>query len=554
MATTTTRRPNKTLSTTGITLVGASKFHLALNDDSDASYGSCAPTSFGAVTFGSPALDPTDVVVNVVLRLRLGRVDDCSVFCQFRVGPAPFVTLIPPPASGLSDGLPVTVSSAPLTGFTAAQVNAGLEVDLQALGLHSVAIIEAYLDVTHVSTPTVTVTAPVGSSAVSNPTVTWNETGDSPQSRFQVKVFSQSQYEGVGFDPETSGAVYDSGVQTGSQRTFTPVENLTNGGSYRFYVKAAQTVGTVTQWSAWSFSTSTISVAAPAVPTITVEEDDALARIKITVTDVAASGSSSGYGAGLYGAGPYGGGGSGSGTDWQFVTVQRTADGGVTWENVRSATRATVFGDTFVVFDYESCNSQPVQYRAQAIGTSGGGDIASDWSSSSASVMWASLLTWLKAPTTPALNSPVKINQIPTLTRRMPQGVFDIARRRDPIVVSDIRHLSEGTITFAVEDTSAMVALDALLNDSETLLLQTPETDGWGCRYIAVGDIAENRVITKASEDARYFDCPFIEVTSPVGDVVGGSITWADVLALYATWDDVLAANTSWTELLERTP
>lgn len=521
----------------------------ATSDDDDTTFvKQNAAGAFAKVQFASFTVPTGAVVTGLVVRLRMR---------------AQAATLVPLLVNGNAFGFQLSPNVGPgwrtettfaVGGFSAQSVANGIALQWNANDEFDVA--EAYLDVSYATRPTVEILQPSGPVETSQPTIEWQS--DSLQAEYQVKIFSEEQFDAAGFDPTTSGALYDSGVQLGADEELVATSvNLTNGVTYRFYVRIAQMNDADPQWSQWAFVEEPMDAPVPTVPGITAVPDDTFARIKLTLTDDFTPPPTGGYGSGPYGSGPYGGGGGGGGggssDSWQFVTVQRSADGGLNWDPVRNATRAQVFGDTFVVYDYESCNGTDVIYRAQAINVAGGGDVASDFSTPTSAVHWSSLSTWLKSPTFPAANTTVRINELPTLTRRQPKGSFDVEARTDPVVVFGQRKLVEGTVTFVTDALSERDAIELLLNRSETLLLQTPPADDFGCRYLAFGDSDENRIVRLSTETPRLIVCPFQEVLAPVGDIVGTGISWQTVLDRFATWNDVGSGVATWEALLELT-
>lgn len=521
MTTTVTLNPASTVTSAGITLFGgAGSLHATLSDGSDATYAHNAAAAFGKVVLDTLAVPTGGVVQFVVLKLRCRRAASPTQINASVNGHTP-TTFTPPTGSGWG-----TLSS---VSIAQAISNADLAAGLTLLWLDGPSgtsdIAKAYVEVTYVPLPTLNVTAPTGTIGVSRPTVTWDVTGDYPQERFRVKLFSSAQYSGVGFNVETSTALYDSGEQVGSTDTFVPTFNLSNGVTYRYYVKVAQKVGATTQWSAWDSVQPTVSVSAADVPALTVTPSHLFGNIKIVATN-------------------------GGSPTWQFVTIERTADGGVTWTAVRNADRAAVTGSTITVYDYESGNAEQVQYRVQSIVSDPAGDIASEWSTPTATTAWTSPGTWLKCPTQPLLNRYIYIESIPSVIRRIPRGVLDVAGRRDPIVVSDTRKLIEGTVTLLTLTDVQADGIRALLDTSETLLLQTPAEDGFGSRYIACGDEDEQRTSRLSTETSRRFVVPFLEVTAPVGEVITFGSTWDDLVAAFADWDAVLAAFPTWNAVL----
>lgn len=175
---------------------------------------------------------------------------------------------------------------------------------------------EMYVDIVYVDAPTITLSAPSGTiTAESNPLIAWtyNRPPDAPSSQiyYRARVFSAAQYGIGGFDPETSPSTWDSGVvSSGASSVRPPI--LTNG-TYRAYVKAAGVTNSRTQWSSWQFSDFVLAAPGPGAPDISIVCQDALGRVQINV-------------------------GMGAAPDWQFVEVQRSADGGVTWTDMRAST------------------------------------------------------------------------------------------------------------------------------------------------------------------------------------------------------------------------
>lgn len=147
------------------------------------------------------------------------------------------------------------------------------------------------------SAPVVTVLTPSGTITSADPIVSWSVSTPSgaTQTTYRVIIYSQDQYSGSAFDqwdyagdtwdnpsdswdasgggaftPGQAPSVYDSGtIGSTTQRTLdlsTIPLFLVNGTTYRAYVQVQETGG---QYSAWAFSTFTVSFFAPNPPTIT---------------------------------------------------------------------------------------------------------------------------------------------------------------------------------------------------------------------------------------------------------------------------------------------
>lgn len=276
----TTLRPNSTIRQSANTTIfgAAATVAAAVADDDDSTFVRHRAAGFAKVGFPGYDLPTGAIVYGVNVRLR-ARCDTA--------------TSITTTINGASTGFPYSpaVGSAFRTdaGFTAMS---GLSVQAVENGLalqwnsaDEVEIAAVYLDLQAVERPVVNVLTPSAPFATSQPEIAWDESGDFPQSQYQVKIFTQNQYEAVGFDPTNSAALYDSGAQLGTANSLTPTVNLANGVTYRFYARGAQDVNGATQWSAWDFTQQPMSAPSAPVPTVVAVADDDLARIKLTITD-----------------------------------------------------------------------------------------------------------------------------------------------------------------------------------------------------------------------------------------------------------------------------
>jgi hypothetical protein len=355
-----------------------------------------------------------------------------------------------------------------------------------------------------------------------------------PQSTYRLMVYTQAQTQAAGFVAGTTAAIWDShDVHTSVTSVTVPI-NLANNTTYVAYLAVAQTVGGTTHWaSGYATRTFTISIpaaAVPARPTVTATADSTNARAIVTVTQ--------------------------SGTPaWDHVVVQKSLDNGSTWIGVRSGDVDVAPGDTLTISDYESPNGQPAIYRAQAQRTATTGGIeqitVSQFSPSSGAVVWRSDSVWLKSPLFPAFNTTVRLGQFGTFTRRIARGVFDVAGRSRPVVVSDVRHGLEGQLTISVRSIDELDDIRFMSDLSTTVLLQTPAAYNFGSKYLALGDEHEDRINIVASNAFRWVQFDFVEVDSPVGDALATTTTPGKPpqAGSVATWGDVVTSNTDWRDL-----
>lgn len=313
-----TIRPDSTTASSGTSLTGAASIHAALNDDSDSSYVvTAADTNYYKVGFDNPTLPAGALLTRISLRLR------CAVNSASKHYQLDF--------SGLLEGLtvnwttPTTVTVTPSVFSALALPVDGLDMTglndsyLQVNGSGTGAIVqlksyEAFYDFTVVEQPVTVVSAPSGTVTTSNkPLVSWSNTLDADggaQARYEVKVFSAAQYGAGGFDPDTSTATASSGVVSSAAGSWQMTTVLPDD-DYRAYVRVAQSVNGSLHWSDWEYEAFEIDVDVPDPPSLVVIAHDEHGCIEL---DIAADG--------------------GAATTDAFE-LQRSLDGGLTWEPVR---------------------------------------------------------------------------------------------------------------------------------------------------------------------------------------------------------------------------
>jgi hypothetical protein len=246
---------------------------------------------------------------------------------------------------------------------------------------------------------------------------------------------------------------------------------------------------------------------------------------------------------------------------WDHVIVERSNDNGATWAGVRNGHAAIAAGATLTIWDYESGNGEPVVYRAQAELTSVVGGITqvsvSQWSTPTAAVSWSSAFSWLKSPLFPTLNLQVRPTGVTTLRRPARRGVFAIAGRTNPIVVSDVRGGRTGTLSFTTLTATEADAVEALLMLGGALLYQPAPAWQSPTFYLSPGDLDEVPPADDLAYAGRYWSFDATEVDAPVGDALFVStITTAPVVIPggVATWNDVVLGNADWLTVVARYP
>jgi hypothetical protein len=520
---TATLRPNGTVQTFG-TVVGAASGHAALSDNSDASYIDIPLDEYDMATTAFPA---GSQIRSVTQRLRYLANDaffTTAMVLSHRVGASGTVS---PNTSVPNSAVITTNSGAARTvnpdgnPWTQADID-GLHFILTALNsnssIYTTRAHEAYIDVLYNERPTAVVTAPAEGGSVTTttqPTVTWTyaDPEADAQERYRVKVFSAAQYGAGGFDPETSTATWDSGDVFSAATSVVVASPLVNGVTYRAYVKVGDVTpsGYSAKWSTWDSNTFTIAVTPPGTP---------------TVTAVAAAAGSTMGGTVTSGSIPAGGSG-------HRFELQRSVDGGASWQTVRGYT-AKQFGagtggaGTAVAFvDYEVPRGRSVSYRARSTADVTGSPITSAFSAGTVAVLQPvdAPCAYLKSPSDPTKNITVDVAETRLAsTSDLPLSIFYAEGRALPIVHSaDVKGEDFDVLRFSFPTDAAFEAFEVLRARSEPLLLQLPHGDATGVyadreqRWVKLGKRSVVRYTYSAMNAAqiRTATVRAIEVAEP---------------------------------------
>lgn len=496
-----TLRPVSDVAHTGTTVTGAATRWQAVSDSSDSSYvaGGSTGDEF-TITLGAFTLPTGGLIKAIAARMRVALSAAGIKNLQ-----AVLAAAAQPHATGsvsvnwLTPTTVAVIATFDATDYVATDLAAAtLRVIMGANPTVVGRVHELYLDVTYVAQPTLTVDLPTGTITTTNePTVSWTPDFDpdgGTDVSWQVKIFSAAQYGVGGFDPSVATPTTESLVQAGAATSWvtTPLANAT----YRAYVRLLQAPPGQLVESDWEFSGFVINVAIPAVPTLALTAQGTQGRMKIDVTH-----------------------NSGAATT-DAVEVQRSLDGGTTWEPVRLTTDTAGVVDTpdATVFDYEGRNGIDVTYRARALHNYSGQFAASAWVT--AMGQWASEGWLLKDPLRPELNLFfADIKSLPGAQRAVRQGVFQPLGSTDVTVVSDTRGPETGTVVFQLVDHAQGALLDALIDTLDVLLLQAPADADEPDRYVILGDRDRQRVQPSAWAHNRNDTYPWTAVQSPVGVV-----------------------------------
>ncbi|MGW7327474.1 hypothetical protein ACWGIU_02365 [Streptomyces sp. NPDC054840] len=157
---------------------------------------------------------------------------------------------------------------------------------------------------------------------------------------------------------------------------------------------------------------------------------------------------------------------------------------------------------------------------------------------------------WLKDPGRPDRNMRVMMAEPPSWSRPIAQAEYRVRRRRNSVVLSDVRAGLEGTLTVFTQTDDEREALHRLLDSGSVLLWQAAPGHGVDDMYIAVGAAAEGRQ-GMATDTWRTWQLPVKQVDMPVTVGVASSSgrTWQDILTENATWAEVLSKYLTWEDV-----
>ncbi len=317
---------------------------------------------------------------------------------------------------------------------------------------------------------------------------------------YELRVFSQAQYEAAGFDPDLSTPLWETqgltapldyidGVTLSSEEAAeTPDVPLPNG-AYRVYARGRRYFEAA-QFAAWTYLALMVNVEPCPAPTLTATLDDANQRVVLEVTPNAKAGA----------------------TD-PLTTIERSADAGATWEPVRGATSlAGTFATKATLYDYEAPRGVALSYRAATEATISDQQLVSAYATADVAGT-LSCSDWnLKCPLDPSLNLlDANVNADPEWTKEEEAATFRPVGRTYPVIVSMALGGADGSLTVSTNTAAGWAALEALRDYAGTLLLESPY--GWA-RYVRI--LSRSWTETGAAEAARRrATFSFLEVEAP---------------------------------------
>jgi hypothetical protein len=104
-----------------------------------------------------------------------------------------------------------------------------------------------------------------------------------PQSAYEIKIFDSVTYGATGFSPDTSTPVLGTGIVQSDNKGQTLEGDLANSTTYRAYVRVASLANGANYFGAWAYNTFSLSIDAPASPTVSAIFDSSAGAVAITI-------------------------------------------------------------------------------------------------------------------------------------------------------------------------------------------------------------------------------------------------------------------------------
>lgn len=301
--------------------------------------------------------------------------------------------------------------------------------------------------------PTVAVVAPAGTvDGTARPLVEWDYDGGSPQTRADVRVYNAVRAGQPGFSPDgDEPAVFQTGWENGDH-TARKVGVALDDGDWVAFVRVRNAAGVTTDWASRPFA---VAVAAPDAPEVAAVADNGDARVRLEV--------------------------AGQGEGWWAGSERfqvEASDDGTTWVPVglpvwADADRAAV------VFDYTARSRVPRTYRARTVADADGRDVEGH-AGATATAALELVEWWLTDLTDPAGQVGLFVEDEPAFfSRTAEEGEFQPLGRRNPVVVSGVRHGERVEFNALFFDQASFDRFEALLDRQRPVQMRDDMGNAW---------------------------------------------------------------------------
>lgn len=212
-----------------------------------------------------------------------------------------------------------------------------------------------------------------------------------------------------------------------------------------------------------------------------------------------------------------------------------------------AAAELRIAGGLGTYVDTEAPLDTPVYYDATQVQPAG-----TEFAVSNTVTVASDGYTWLKYPGKPTLSIRLDwVTSIEVLARAARRGIFAVAGRANPVVISDYRSGPEGELVFTTNTAAQAQGVRNIIATGGVLLLQTPAVADLGNLYVSAGDVSEARVSPLVYEAARRWSMPFTVTDRPAGmEFMAVGNTWQDVHNFYGDWQTFFTAQRTWAQVL----
>lgn len=157
---------------------------------------------------------------------------------------------------------------------------------------------------------------------------------------------------------------------------------------------------------------------------------------------------------------------------------------------------------------------------------------------------------WLKCPRFPFLNRPITVIGVSSIARASRGMAGEVTGRSMPVATVDIRGSRTFTLTLLTDTDESARDMDLILAAGQIMFVQVPSGSTVPGGYVMIGNTGQAPGTDGGGVPEQTFDLPCRVVVPPGADVVGTTMVWGTVFALYGDWQALIASNPSWGDLL----
>lgn len=242
-------------------------------------------------------------------------------------------------------------------------------------------------------------------------------------------------------------------------------------------------------------------------------------------------------------------------TETSDTIIRNNPDGTTSVVRTSDGAPLPISGGAALAYDYEAPMGAAVSYFAM----NSPGNV-------SAQVTVPGEAVWLIHPGVPDLSMTVSLapDTWAKRTYTAARGVFSVMGRKNVVVITDGARKGENSqLVLNIRTAGEKAALDALLADTQVLLLNVPATLGYNnaTKYISVADVEYDEPTNKVYESWLIATLPYDETDEPAGgtqaarsytDVLASETSYQSLYTDYRSYLDLLAGTTSpgWTSVI----